>query len=39
MEEPSRQRGQCEQGPEVDRAWQGRDAGINGETEAGELAL
>lgn len=39
MEEPSRQRGQCEQGPEADRAWQGRGTGSSGETEAGEVAL
>lgn len=40
LEEPSGQRGQCEQGPEVDRAWRGgRGTGSGVETEAGEAAL
>lgn len=42
MEEPYRQRGQSEPGPEVDRAFPCvviQHAGIYGETEAGESAL
>lgn len=40
LEEPSGQRGQCEQGPEVDRAWRGGGGtGSSVETEAGEAAL
>lgn len=30
LEEPSGQRGQCEQGPEVDRAWRGGGGGAQG---------